>query len=273
LIFYPLKTSEMAKLTVPFPFKGKWAGISVYELKGVGTVGRQGWGPSAKAIATKPEYDITRRNNQEFKACSKASKYFRRTLHPLEWARDHRLSHKVTSRMYDFLPLDGESEFGKRQVFLSSSPRLLEGINLSERYPFDTVVRGGLSYELYRQTLSASIDLPALKAGVSFIPTGKQPYFKVVAALGVAPDLLWQGEGYGFDPSYEGFRPVQVENDWTPTAKGSDAESLQLQLPYTPPDDAFALVLTLGILMGTIGRRGGVEAVKYAGCAKVLAAG
>lgn len=263
----------MAKLNVPFPFKGKWAGMSVYELKGVGTVGRLGWGPSSEDVATKLSYDVTRRLNKEFKACSKASKYLRRNFHPLEPARDHRLSNKVTGWLYDFLPLDTESEFGQRHILLSASPRLLEGINLSKNYPFDSVVRGGLSYVLSRETLSATVDLPALQAGVSFAPTGRQPYFKVVAALGLASDQLWQGDGYGFHRDYEQLYAAVAQSAWTPTAEGSGAMSLQLQYPSTPPDDHFALVLTVGVLMGTLNRRGGVEAVKYARCAKVLAAG
>ena len=260
-------------MDVPFAFKGRWAGLTFYPLPGVGTIGRQYWGPTAEEIGTKPSYDLTRRNNKEHGGCSTASKYLRRTFHPLEPARDYAMSGPVTGWLKDFLPLDSESEFGKRHVLLSKAPRLLEGINLSEKHPFDAVVRGGISYVLDRDTLSAAVELPALKAGVSFTPTGQQPYFRMVAALGVAPDLLWQGDAYGFHRAYESMYPVVAESGWTPTAEGAGAMTLQLQLPYTPPDDHFALVLTLGMLMGTIGRRGQVDAVRYAGCAKVLGAG
>lgn len=260
-------------MEVPFSFKGRWAGLTFYPLPGVGNIGRQYWGPSAEDIKTKAAYDITRRNNKEHGGCSTASKYLRRVFHPLEPARDYAMSGPVTGKLRDFLPLDTESEFGHRHILLSKAPRLLEGINLSKRYPFDSVVRGGVSCALNRETLSATIDLPALKVGVNFTPTGKQPYFKIAAALGVAPDLLWNGEAYAFHRAYEGFRPLAVTSDWTPATAGSEAMTLDLQLPYTPPDDQFALVLTLGVLMGTAGRWGQPEAVKYAGCAKVMAAG
>jgi hypothetical protein len=269
----PKKTTTMAKMNVPFPFSGKWAGLSVYELKGVGTVARSHSGPKGHDVKTKPSFDLTRRNYSEHGACSTASKYLRRTLHPLEAARDYPMSGPVTGWLKDFLPQDTESEFGKRHILLSKAPRLLEGINLSRKYPFDSVIRGGISYELDRDTLRAAVQLPALKVGVSFTPAGNQPYFKVVAALGVAPDLLFGEEGYSFARDYEGFRPITSETGWIPTAEGAEAVSLHLQLPYAPPDDSFALVLTLGVLMGTIGHRGQVEAVKYAGCAKVMAAG
>ena len=263
----------MAKIDAPFSFEGKWGGMSVYYLKGVGLVGRTGSGPTPEEMKTADHYELPRRHGKEFGGCSRASKYLRRNFRALAPARDHNLSSEVTEWLQAYLPYDEVSPLGQRHIQLSKAPRLLEGINLSVQHPFDTVVRGGLTYELNREALAARISLPALLPGVTFLPTGKQPYFRVVATLGVSPDLLWQGKGYGFHRAYEQLYTLEAESAWTPTAEGSAAMTLQLQLPYTPPDDHFALVLTVGVLMGTIGRRGQLEAVKYAGCAKVLAAG
>lgn len=245
----------------------------MYHLKGVGLVGRLNSGPTPEAMKKDDNYELPRRYGKEFGGCSRTSKYLRRTFRPLEPARDYPMSGPVTGWLQAFLPHDSDSELGKRHIQLSKAPRLLEGINLSEKHPFDAVVRGGISYDLSRSMLSAVVELPALKMGVSFTPTGRQPYFKLVAALGVAPDLLWLGDAYGFHRAYERYQPVRTDSEWVTTAEGSEAMTLQVQLPYTPPDDRFALVLTLGVLMGSFGRRGQVEAVKYAGCAKVLAAG
>ena len=263
----------MAKINAPFSVIGKIGGLSIYSMRGVkGQVARQPFGPSAHDIQTKPNYHITRRLNQEFKGCSLASRWLRRNFHPLEPARDYALSGPVTGWMTDFLPLDTVSEFGRRHILLSRNPRLLEGINLSKRHPFDSVVRGGITGALSRESLSARVDLPALKPGVNFSPPGKHPYFKVVATLGPAPDVLWMPNGYTLHRAYGQLFPRVAESGWIPTAAGSEALALELQLPYAPPDNHFALVLTLGILMGTAGRRGQLEAVKYAGCGKVLAA-
>lgn len=263
----------MAKIEAPFPFEGKWGGMSVYYLRGVGLVGRTGSGPTPEEMKTADHYELPRRHGKEFGGCSRASKYLRRNFRALEPARDHNLSSEVTEWLQAYLPYDGVSPLGQRHIQLSKAPRLLEGINLSEKYPFDTVVRGGLTYTLSREELAARIDLPALLPGVTFLPTGKQPYFRVVATLGVAPDLLWQGEDYGFHRAYEQLYALEAGSAWTPATEGLEATSWTLQLPYTPPDDRFALVLTLGVLMGTAGRRGQLAAVRYAGCAKVLAAG
>lgn len=225
----------MAKIDLPFNYEGKWGGMSVYHLRGVGLVARSHSGPSAQDIKTDDSHDITRRNNTEHGACSTASKYLRRNFRPLEPARDYAMSGPVTGWLKDFLPQDTESKFGHRHVLLSKAPRLLEGINLSERHPFDSVVRGGISYALSREGLSATVALPALKAGVTLTPTGKQPYFKVVASLGVAPDILWQGGRYTCHYDYQQCFPQTAESAWTLTAEGSEAMTLHLQLPYTRP--------------------------------------
>lgn len=263
----------MAKITGPFSINGKIGHLSVYNLRGVGQVARQPWGPSAHDIETKPSYSVTRRNTSEHGGCSRASKYLRRNFHPLEPVRDHCLSGAVTGWLKAFLELDTESEYGKRHILLSRHPRLLEGLNLSERHAFDASVRGGLAYELRRDTRTATIRVPELLPGMNFTPTGRQPYFRVVATLGAAPDLFWTPAGYSLAPAYEQLFPAVARGEWLPTAQGSEAFTLELQLPTAPPDEHFALVLTVGVLMGTAGKSGRLEAVRYAGCGRVLAAG
>jgi hypothetical protein len=262
----------MAKIHPPFPLSGQWAGLSVYSMRGAkDQVARQPYGPSAKDIATKDCYNITRRNNSEHSGCSKASKWLRRNFHPLEPIRGYPMSGPVTGWLKPYLTLDTESAFGRRHICLSKQPRLLEGINLSERYPFDAVVRGGIAHHLNRETLSAHIELPALLPGTSFSPS-HHPYFRVAATLGLAPDVFWSPQGYSFDREYEQCFPQVAQSVWLATKAGSEALTLELQLPYPPPNAHFALVLTLGIMMGTAGKSGELEPVKYAGCAKVLAA-
>jgi hypothetical protein len=263
----------MARIKPPFPLSGRWAGLSVYSMRGVkDLVARQPYGPSAKDIQTKDCYALTRRNNSEFRGQTAASKWLRRNFQPLEPIRDYPMSGPVTGFLKCFLALDTERAFGKRNVYLSRAPRLLEGINMSQRYSFDAVVRGGLAYTLSREELTASITTPLLQPRINFIPPDKQPYFRVVATLGLAPDVFWTPYGYIPSAGYERLIPAVAQSEWNPTAKGAEAITLELGLSHTPPDGSFALVLTVGIMMGTAGRGDKLEAVNYAGCAKVLAA-
>lgn len=73
-------------------------------------------------MATRPEYNIPRRNCSEHGACSTASKYLRRNFRPLEPARNYGMSGPVTGWLKDFLPQDTESEFGHRHILLSKVP-------------------------------------------------------------------------------------------------------------------------------------------------------
>jgi hypothetical protein len=263
----------MAKIKPPFPLSGNWAGMSVYTMRGVEDyVARQPYGPSAKDIATKDCYAVTRRNNSEFRGQAAASQWLRRNFRALEPVRDYPMSGPVTGLLKSFLACDTENEFGRRNIYLSQAPRLLEGINLSRRYPFDASLRGGLHYTLNKEELTATVTVPPLKQRLNFNPPGKHPYFRVGATLGLAPDLFWSPLGYAPQEGLEPIFPTVAHSEWFPMAAGSKVLTLDLQLPYTPSNESFALVLTVGILMGTAGKRGELESVKYAGCAKVLAA-
>jgi hypothetical protein len=263
----------MAKIKPPFPFSGRWAGLSVYSIRGVkDQVARQPYGPSAKDITTKDCYAVTRCINSEFRGQTAASKMLRRNFQPLAPVRDHPMSGPVTSLLKSFLALDTESAFGKRNIYLSRGSRLLQGINLSQQYSFDAALRGGVEYTISRKNLSAIVSIPALQPRINFTPPGMQPYFRLVATLGLAPDVFWTPDEYILAVGYEQLFPAVAQSEWNPTAVGSDAQTLELRLPTAPPNDSFALVLTVGILMGTIGRSGHLEPAKYAGCAKVLAA-
>lgn len=263
----------MAKVTSIFTFTGTVDGISVYSMRGIPEkVARKSWGPSREDIETKPSYDITRRNDSEHGGCSKASKWLRRNFRPLEPVRDHTLSGPVTGWMKSFLDLDTDSELGRRQILITRNPRLLEGINLSKRFAFDSVVRGGIDYRMNRETLSAVLRMPALLPGLNLALPDKNPYYRVVATLGAAPDVFWTPLGYAPQGDYSGFSPGVAESDWFPSASRSDPFTLELTLPYTPPTEHFSLVLTVGILMGTVSKSRATKPVKYAGCGKVLAA-
>jgi hypothetical protein len=67
--------------------------------------------------------------------------------------------------------------------------------------------------------------------------------------------------------------PQVAKTEWMAASAGSEAISLELQLPGAPPNEEFSLVLTIGLEMGTPQSTGLIQAVKYAGCGKILAVG
>lgn len=265
----------MAKLTGPFTFIGTIGDLSAYKMRGTDkTVLRLKWGPTAEDIQTKPQYDITRRNNREFDARSKGASLVQQVLQPLEPMRDYNLSGPLNGFMSRILKLDTEGVYGRRSLLLSRQARLLEGFNLNRRTPFDGTLRNGVGYTLSRETLSARVELPAFLPGTNFFPADRYPLFRVVAVLGLVPDLFLDNyNNYTPEAQWKHVFPVRAETDWQPVKSGSSAAALELALPYTPSGAAFSLLLGVGISFGTLKGEGTIEPVKYVGSAKVLAMG
>jgi hypothetical protein len=110
----------MAKLTGPFSFTGSLGDFSAYKMRGSDkTVLRLKWGPTKEDIKTKPQYDITRRNNREFDARSKGASAVQQVLQWLKPRGDYYLSGPLNGFMSKILKLDTEGEYGRRSMLLS----------------------------------------------------------------------------------------------------------------------------------------------------------
>jgi hypothetical protein len=163
---------------------------------------------------------------------------------------------------------------GKRAVRLSRFPQLLEGFRLTKAMPFDAVVRGEVRAQLTRDILTAVVELPDLVPGLTFFEPEGYAYCRVVATLGVAPDLFWGNPKYTTQGDFGACFAQGVHTEWFAAGAGLTSTTLSLQLPYTPPTESFALVRTVGVQLGVPGLTGGVEPVrKRVESAKILATG
>ena len=264
----------MAKLRSPFSFAGTLQGLSAYtrhDLPGT-VILRTPYGPSRQQVRTRPSFELTRRNGQEFGGRSTAAKWIRRALQPLRAQEDHNVAAALNTLLKPIQVLDTESSFGRRHVHLSLNPGLLAGFNLNKKHPFENVVRNPLSCAVSKETLSARLELPQLLPGVNFFAPAGPPYFRVVALLGVVPDLFYARPRYQPFTDYSSFAPVVAHTGWYPAKGGCPESILELQLDFLPPDTHFSLVLAAGIQMGTAGATGSIEVIRHTGAARVLAA-
>jgi hypothetical protein len=265
----------MAKLTSILKFNGSIDGMTAYQLPGVeAQVVRATRGPSKADIENKPQYLNTRRNLSETGGRGKAVSGLMKAFQPLKPLADFDTAGGLNRLLRAVQKGDTESAYGQRGVLLSRFPHLLEGFHLTKALPFDSVVRGELCTRLERSTLTATVALPGLLPRLTFFPPSDYAYCRLVATLGVAPDLLFGEQTYTTDGDYTSCFALAAQTDWFAPAKGHGPTTLSLQLPYTPPTEAFALVWSIGVQFGAPGLTGGVEPVrKRVGSAKILAAG
>src|SRR6266540_6481889 len=193
----------MAQLQGPFSFTGSLQNVSAYKRRGSDKIILRTKGGADKAkIKTHPDFDITRRLNTEFGGCSKACAWIRHLLHPFKPVTDFNLVGPVNSLLKGIQVMDSESEFGKRHVQLSRNPRILEGFNFNRRHMFDSIVQNPVYYTLNKESLQATVDIPALLPEVNFVPPGNFPLYQLIVSLSIVPDWLYNEFGYRMNGDY-----------------------------------------------------------------------
>ena len=262
----------MARLTTPFSFTGPLSGLSFYTRKdAAGTFVRGQSRISKERMHTDPAFANTRRSGAEAGGRSQAAKWIRQVLQPLEPMRDHNWQGTLTGSLMALQKRDTVSAYGERGVLLSQYGHLLEGFPLNRRTPWETLVRTPFSYTVDKDHQRAWVEMPALLEGVTFFPRTPHPYFRLVATLGVAPDLHYAAASYL--PVYRAGKhlPHVARTEWQGVKSGAPATVLELQLPYSMEYPAYALVLAVGVLFGTLDEWGEIKEVGYSGSGRIAA--
>jgi len=264
----------MAEMTPGFTLVGSISNLSAYKRRGSDkiTVRTKG-GPTKEQINRLPSFKGLRKRNKEFGGRSTTSKWIRQALNPQLPLADYNIAGTLNGLLIPVQELDTVSPVGQRNVCLTKLPNLLAGFSLNQLYTFDSTVRNPVSFTLSRDTLAAAVEIPALLPGINFHAPGKHPLYSFVAAMGVVPDVTFDGVKYDVPAHYDTLGAKAAESAWFPVLKGSPALRLEVSLPNAPLDQAFSILLSIGIRFGTVATGGEVQQVERAGSAKVLMVG
>lgn len=260
----------MARLSAPFALTGSFGSLVAYRRKDLPyTLVRSASSLSRERFRTDPSFENARRTASEAGGRSRAAQALRRVLHPLSPVRDGNWQGTLTGALTAVQHRDTDSVYGQRNILLSQHGALLAGFCLSRRTPFESLLRAPLNTVLDKTTGKAAVNNPELITRLNFFPTALYPYFRTVAVLGAVPDHFYTAHGYTTGGDYTPHAPAAAYADWHPVKGGAPATTIELTLP-PPPGNAFALVLAVGIVMGTVNKEGTIEPVGYAGSGKIL---
>jgi hypothetical protein len=259
---------------------GPLGNLSIYEIRGVDKkIVRQKGGPDRRDVLHGENFSNTRRHHREFTAVTLAAQHVRWTFHSL---RDLSGGFNFTGPINALIRLvqkqDGLSEWGTRNIVLSRYPDVLRGFPLNKVNLFDTIVRTTLVWSLDRRTRTARVEIPALMRRVNFLPQDDHALFRFEISMGMAPDFTYDHDRKEFLPPkwYGGLNngtgTLKAETPWYPAKQGCPSSTLEIVLDRTPEDEAYTLVLTIGIRFGALYGDSIVKEVKYAGAAKILGA-
>ena len=261
----------MARLSAPFSLSGTFGQLVAVRRKDLSfTLVRAPTSITRKRFLTDPAFTNSRRTATEGGGRSKAAQALRRVLQPLAPVRDHNWQGALTGALTAVQYQDTASPWGQRSVLLSRHGYLLEGYALSRRTPLEGLVRAPLTFHLDKSTLRARVELPELIAHVNLAVRPPEPYFRVVAALGAVCDMSYTPGGYAPEQEEPSLPLTATYTEWRPVKSGAPAQGLALHLSFAPSTGSFALVLAVGLLLGTPGPGGTIQALPYRGGGKIL---
>lgn len=268
----------MAKLKGVLQLTGQLGNLSIYTRRDSDEIiVRSKGGASKERIRNDPEFENTRRGNREWSGATKLGGAFRRSVIVLARMADYSVSGTLNAVMLKIVKRDTVNEWGERSVLLSQNKSMLSGFNFNRKHLFDSVVRLTPEWSIDRENQQARVSFPELIPSLHLANFTNLPYYRFVVALGVVSDLE-------YEPTSGGYLPVVKEGHGTGNSMRTEWFTLKNDLPaqvievipYKPVgalNEHVTLVLGIGIEFGTVGDDGLPEAVKYAGCAKVLGLG
>lgn len=262
----------MARLTGALSFTGKVGGLSGYTRKDIdGVFIRTKGGASKTKIKTSKKFERTRENNSDWKGCGKAAGRIRWAVLDVAHLKDYNFTADLSALCKAMQLQDTENIRGQRSILFSQNRELLEGFRLTQRNPFDSVVRHPLKYEISRESGRAIVKLPKLMSGINLFIPWQYPLFRFVISLQAITDMH-----YNYLPADRNNtdRAPVVYTEWRTTEQNYAEEYIELQLKGGgAPDDTWTLILSVGLEMGMPVSNNVVNTVKYVGCAKILGVG
>jgi hypothetical protein len=267
----------MARVKGLMQVTGNLKGVSLYTMRGSEEViMRTKGGPSKQTIKTRDSCKGLRDSGKEWGGCTKAASALRRGLEPLMRLADYNVMGGMNALCKKIQCMDTEHEKGTRNVYVRANNHYLADFNFNKTNLFDRVVRLNPTWSIDRTTASATVTIPGFNPAEQLAAPNKLPFMRFVAVLGVGTDV-------SYDESFRGYKPAndlllgynkEAHTGWFPVKRSMPEQTLEVQIDKIAPHitDSDTLVLGLGVEFGTVGADGEGEAVKWAGCAKVLGA-
>lgn len=182
--------------------------LSFYTRKGSDSIFvRTKGGASKEKIKRDPAFEGLRRNNMEFGGCSAMSKQIRMAFRGLEHVADFNLAPALSSLMKNIQKTDETHPTGQREIKLSAYRYLLAGFDFGRNNRFNSLLRVPLNYTINRETLNASIQIPAFACsfGLNTAQTPLSNYgtFRITASLGIVTDMHLNASGTAYQPVHD----------------------------------------------------------------------
>ena len=267
----------MARVKGILQTTGSLKGVSMYTQRGSEQViMRTKGGPSKYTIKTRESCKPLRDNGKEWGGCTKAASAIRRGLLPLFRLADYNVSGTLNALCKKIQCNDLINEKGQRQIKISEHRKIFADFDFNKINSFDNVIRISPSWQIDRDTFSATIKIPEFDPTIHLSSPNKLPFMRIVMVFGVTTDeeMNEKGSEYIRTNQWVVGTNREMHTEWNPVKRLLPEQTIKIEIPelsgIMTERDTF--LLGIGVEFGTVGINGEGEAVKYAGSAKILGA-
>ena len=266
----------MAIVKGPIVMTGGFGNASFYTRRGSDKViARIKGGASKEKIKTSPKFEGFRLQQKEWKGCTAFASVLRYAFGGLHRLADYNLTPVLNGFAKNLQKTDTVNAVGTRNVCLSGLGYTLENFNFNRTYPFNTVLRVMVQGAINRETGRATVQVPRINTETDMLNVQRLPYFRLIVALGVVSDLVYNEAGNEYRPAVPEMHGISevVTGDWLPAENMLTEQTIAVQLDDDTLrylTDKCTLILSMAIEFGKVGFTGAPQEVKYAGSGRVL---
>lgn len=265
----------MARVKGILQVTGSLKGVSVYTRRGSEElIMRTKGGPSKNTIKNSPSCKGLRDSGTEWGGCTKAASSIRLAMEPLMKLADYNATGGLNAVCKKIQTQDLLNEKGRRSVLLTEHQSFLAEFNFNKTSPFDSVIRFRPQWEVFRDRVGARVILPPFTPSEQLNAPNKLPFLRFVLVLGLCNNVIYEESAKAYKQQNDlilGYRK-DFYTAWSPVKRFLPEQIIEFAMEDVAPfvTEHNLLVLGIGVEFGTVGADGEGEAVKYAGCAKVL---
>ncbi|MFZ4727006.1 MAG: hypothetical protein ACOYMD_16340, partial [Paludibacter sp.] len=215
-----------------------------------------------------------RESGTEWSGCTKAVSAMRRALEPILRLADYNVMGGLNAVCKKIQCMDTKHEKGKRNVLVTENQHFLTDFDFNKTNPFNRVIRVQPTWQINRETVSATVTIPEFNPTEHLVSPNKLPFMRFVILLGVTTNVRYDENSKSYAPDNQqllGYRK-ETHTAWNPVKRALPEQTLEVQIENiaTYLTDNDTLLLAVGVEFGTVGADGEGEAVKWAGCGKMV---
>ncbi len=266
----------MATVKGPIVLTGSLSNISFYTRRGSDKViARTKGGASKEKIKTSSKFEGLRKQQKEWSACAKFGSVTRFAFGGLHRMADYNLTPVLNGLAKELQKSDTLHPVGERAIYLSKFKHTLENFQLNRQYPFNTVLRVLPVTSVNRETGTAIVTFPRINASTDIYNLQIQPFFRLIITMGVISDIEFSVQNNVFLPLVPEVNGITetFTGEWNNSSAVIDEHNVELILDtetLAKLDERCTLILCVAIEFGKLNILNQPEAVKYAGCARVM---